>query len=317
MVSRGAAGHTAAPSTSRWTSGWHTQHLFVADHHPCPGFVMVGALQSALMLSMYAGLCSAFGGALPCMFRRPGGMELWHVAVGQASVGAAILCVACCDILPEAAMTMDGTRACAFFLLGLSGAAAAARFLRSKAVLPFLDHYRLAARNAGRPPDVTTEILLVGMVTFCGVAVHNLLEGLSIFVAANCGIERSVRLLTAVSLENAPEGLSIAIPVYYVTRKRSTAIRLALLSGMVEPLGVLLMGIFLREGMSQTAVGSVQATIAGILGFVAAAEMLPLAVYTVGTSRLSSLSSWMGAGVIAATICQPLLMYHARVDAVQ
>lgn len=159
------------------------------------------------------------------------------------------------------------------------------------------------------------EVLVAGLVTFVSLSLHNLLEGMSILFAVQEGLERGVRLAAAISLENVPEGACIALPLYFATGQRRVAVRLALLSGLMEEVGVILAGM-LWGNMEQVYVSSVLAVIAGILVFVALAEMLPLAVKTVGT-RVSSLSLWMGCGVLAATAFQPLLMYHARIGRIQ
>lgn len=292
-------------------------------------------LAFALSLSLAAGVCSGLGGVIAVVFAGPD-MPLHRLAVSQAAVGAALLFLGCCDILPEAAAGISITRTAVFFVLGAFGSGLTARAMRAHAAVQFgvpsvsSSATPNASASANRAPpgsaDVVAahsgathvlslrhEVLVVGLVTFVSLSVHNLLEGMSILLAVNDGVENGIRLAAAVSLENIPEGLSIALPVYFATRRKSTAIRLALCSGMLEPIGVLLPGFFLRDPMSQNVISSLLAIIAGILVFVAFAEMLPLAVKTAGTRRMTSLSMWMGAGVLCATIFQPLLMYHGRV----
>jgi zinc transporter ZupT len=59
-----------------------------------------------------------------------------------------------------------------------------------------------------------------------------------------------MRLAFAISLETFPEGFFCELPLLFATRCRRAAFRLSVLAGMVEPLGVLLVGVFLRPWIS-------------------------------------------------------------------
>lgn len=254
-------------------------------------------------------------------------MPLHRLACSQAALGAALLFLGCCDLLPEAAAGISLIRTFFCFILGASGSALASRLLRLRKTLFVRAASTVDARFAARAEDLSpdqrphllhsAEVLVVGVVTFVSLSVHNLLEGMSILFAVQEGLERGVRLAAAISLENLPEGVCIALPLYFATRSKSVAIRMALFSGMMEPLGVLLPGLFMQNYMTQTAISSLLAIIAGILVFVALAEMLPLAVKTASTRTMSSLSIWMGYGVLSATVFQPMLIYHARVGRIE
>lgn len=273
-------------------------------------------LLSAVMLSTFAGVCCAFGALLSIFLAGPN-MPLPRLACSQAALGAALLFLACCDLLPEAAAGISLMRTACFFTLGAVGSATTAQCLRFRAPHVFPTNAITEDTDVNENGGLRSEILAVGFVTFVSLSVHNLLEGMSILFAVHEGLESGVRLAAAISLENIPEGVCIALPLYFATRRKAMAVRMALFSGMMEPLGVLLPGLFLRQYMTQSSISSVLAIIAGILVFVALAEMLPLAVKTSGTRTMASLSLWMGCGVMSATLFQPLLMYHARIGLVQ
>lgn len=172
-----------------------------------------------------------------------------------------------------------------------------------------------AAANAAL--DERREVLAVGLAGFLSLSAHNLLEGMSILLAAQDGMDKGVRLAAAVGIENFPEGVAIALPILYATRCPKTAVRLAFVSGMLEPAGVLLVGVFLRPWMSQSVASSLLAIISGILASLALLQILPLAIRTSSNLRASEFSAWCGIGVISATLLQPLCMFHARVGAVR
>jgi zinc transporter ZupT len=161
------------------------------------------------------------------------------------------------------------------------------------------------------------EVLVVGLTIFVSLSLHNMAEGLTIMLASQDGVEKGIRLACAISLENFPEGFFCALPLLFATRCRRTACSLALLAGMFEALGVLLFGVFFRPWVSQVFVSSLLASIAGILVYVAIGVVLPLAVKTASVQRRAEFNAWIAIGVISATMIQPMLMYHARVGAVQ
>jgi zinc transporter ZupT len=111
-----------------------------------------------------------------------------------------------------------------------------------------------------------------------------------------------MRLAYAISLENFAKGFLCLLPLLFDIRCGRGAFRFSLLAGMVEPLGVLLFGLFLRPWLSQVFVSSLLAMIAGIFVFLAHSIVLPLAVKTASTQRRSKFNAWIAVGVISATI---------------
>lgn len=170
---------------------------------------------------------------------------------------------------------------------------------------------------SGAGEEERREVLAVGLAVFLCMSTHNLLEGMSILVAAHDGVERGVRLAAAVSLENVPEGLAIALPILHATRCPRTALRLALWSGMVEPVGVVFARVLLRAEVPQVFASGLLAVTAGIFVGLAVGQILPLAVKSSSQGACAELNAWSAFGIIVAVIFQPMLMYHGRVGAVR
>ena len=57
-------------------------------------------------------------------------------------------------------------------------------------------------------------------------------------------------LAFAIALHNIPEGIAVALPVYFATQDRWKAFRLAALSGMAEPLGVVVVALCFPDNLS-------------------------------------------------------------------
>lgn len=160
------------------------------------------------------------------------------------------------------------------------------------------------------------EVLACARVTFLALAAHNMLEGAAIFLASYEGLDKGLPLAFAVGLENVPEGMAIAFPLYFATRSRWVAVGAALASGLFEPAGVAVVAAFMRPWFGQELVSSALAVLSGIMVFLSAFEMLPLAVKHSqggGGGAMPRLSSVLGAGVLGASLVSPLLINYARI----
>lgn len=79
-------------------------------------------------------------------------------------------------------------------------------------------------------------------------------------------------------LHNIPEGISIAVPIYYATKNRKKAIKATLLSGLSEPVGALLAFVFLKKYVSDIMISVVLIVVAGLMITLSIQEMLPKAL---------------------------------------
>ena len=102
-------------------------------------------------------------------------------------------------------------------------------------------------------------------------------------LAANSGKMMRMGLITAlpitmaIAIHNIPEGVAVAVPIYYATRDRKKAFWYSLLSGLSEPLGAFLGYLLLRPFMSDTLMGIVFGAIAGVMVYISLDELLPSA----------------------------------------
>ena len=84
-------------------------------------------------------------------------------------------------------------------------------------------------------------------------------------------------LAIAIAIHNIPEGVSIAVPVYYATGSKSKAILATLASGLAEPLGALIGYLALAPFLNEYVFGAVFGVIAGAMVFLSLDELLPAA----------------------------------------
>ena len=79
-------------------------------------------------------------------------------------------------------------------------------------------------------------------------------------------------------LHNIPEGISIAVPIYYATGRKKLAIKKAFISGLAEPLGAILAFIFLHNYINELFISIILLLVAGIMISLSINEILPQAL---------------------------------------
>lgn len=108
------------------------------------------------------------------------------------------------------------------------------------------DHFRvyLSCVVSSNKMDIKqrTRVLYSGLMTALGITLHNFPEGVSIFLASMKSTAMGVTLAVAIALHNIPEGVAVALPVYFATKSRWEGFKYAALSGLAEPLAVILLG---------------------------------------------------------------------------
>lgn len=118
-------------------------------------------------------------------------------------------------------------------------------------------------------------IYKVGIVASLGLIIHNLLEGIATFITSSNNIILGIKLALAISMHNIPEGLSIAIPIYYGTKRKSKAFIFTLLAGISEIIGALLSYFFLKNIINDITLALLYSLISGIMLYIALYELLP------------------------------------------
>ena len=88
-------------------------------------------------------------------------------------------------------------------------------------------------------------------------------------------LQRTTMMILAVTLHNIPEGISVAMPVWYATGSRRRAFRCTLLSGLTEPVGAVLAFALLRPFLNGLLLGVLFGAVAGIMVYIAVEELIP------------------------------------------
>jgi len=100
----------------------------------------------------------------------------------------------------------------------------------------FIPHFHPVAGPEG-PPSKLSKLWLFKIA----ITVHNFPEGLAVEVSFGAGdIAAGFFVATAIGLQNAPEGLAVALPLLREKYGKAKALKYATLTGLVEPVGDLL-----------------------------------------------------------------------------
>jgi len=120
----------------------------------------------------------------------------------------------------------------------------------------------------------------ITLVTALAIGFHNLPEGLVTFVTTLYSPTSGMAIAVAIAIHNIPEGVSIAVPVYYQTKSFRKAFFWAFISGIAEPIGALIGYAVLDSMFGAEVFGWMFGIVAGIMIYIAVAEMLPVAFKT-------------------------------------
>ena len=94
-------------------------------------------------------------------------------------------------------------------------------------------------------------------------------------------------------MHNIPEGISIAIPIYYATNKKIKTFFIVLISSLSEIIGAILSYLFLKNIVNNFLLGIVFSLIAGIMSNISLSELLPES-FKYKNSKLSYLGFTLG-----------------------
>lgn len=123
------------------------------------------------------------------------------------------------------------------------------------------------------------------------ITLHNFPEGMSVGVAFGGGLERGIPVMVGIGIQNLPEGLAVAAALVSDGFSRGRAFWLAMLTGLVEPLGGLV-GAF-AMAISDVLLPWGLAFAGGAMLYVIFAEVLP-ETHRAGGERGATLSLVVG-----------------------
>lgn len=145
--------------------------------------------------------------------------------------------------------------------------------------------------------DEHCELHKLGVISFIGLFVHSLLDGVAIAVGFAVG--RGVGFFTAVSviLHEFPEGISISGILMHAGETRKKIIIFSVAVALATPLGAIVFSAWSPD-MSERALGILLALTSGSFIYVAATDLIPAAHKK--NNRFVTLAFFVGVALVAA-----------------
>jgi len=276
-----------------------------------------GDIWFPLLLAFLAGLSTAIGGLVCLSMRR---FDQRYLAFGLGLSAGVMIYVSFAELLSSAVSQAGFFAANAAFFGGM---------LSIMLVDFFVPHNYIAERVCSGMPDAPIgsamssqcrlrgfgrgrgmrqgmhrhhRLAVAGTFTAIGIAIHNLPEGLSVFLGGYADPALGITLAFAIAMHNIPEGIAIAMPIYYSTKSRAKALLYTLAAGLAEPLGAILGALFLLPFLTPDFLSLSLAFVGGIMVFISFDELLPLCFENRGGSHASILGIIIGMMAMAISL---------------
>lgn len=125
---------------------------------------------------------------------------------------------------------------------------------------------------------VDPKLFMTGMVVTTGIALHNFPEGMAVYMSTLKHYKLGLAIAIAIGLHNIPEGMAVVVSMYAATRSKWEALKWSFVSGLCEPIGAILFGLFFYGWMSEQAVYLMLGAVAGLMVYICMFELIPTAL---------------------------------------
>lgn len=255
-----------------------------------------------LLLSLLAGSSTAVGAMIVILLRRISSRVV-SFSLGFAS--GVMLLVAFLDLFLEAVGLLTHFELLLMFSVG------AIAMIVLDVVLPHVepgtkgpnsesyekedggDVFQTGVHIRAQASEPGSRLLERGRLIALGITLHNFPEGLVVAAGYSYLPKLGIIIAIAVMLHNIPEGLATAILLRAAGMKSPKVFILTLLSGLTEPLAAFISAFAFSFLSSKSIVGYSLAFAAGVMTYITADELIPLA-HEYGHKHTVSISLLLG-----------------------
>ncbi|XP_024985462.1 zinc transporter ZTP29 [Cynara cardunculus var. scolymus] len=232
----------------------------------------------ALSLSMVGGLSTSLGALFVILSKAP---NLKMLGLLQGFAAGLMLSISFFDLAHNAINSIGFLKGNLWFFGGVIFFAIIANFIPEPSLGPTADTKNKKKHGNEGGKDVMKkhrrQVLFSGIITAVGISLHNFPEGMAVFLGSLKGLRVGLNLALAIALHNIPEGVAVALPVYFATQSKWQAFKLATVSGLAEPLGVIIVAYLFPSSLDPEILEGLLGSVGGVMAFLTLHEMLPLA----------------------------------------
>ncbi|MCH4895842.1 zinc transporter ZupT [Marinilabiliaceae bacterium JC040] len=235
----------------------------------------------AFTLTLIAGLSTGIGSAIAFFAKRT---NTNFLAISLGFSAGVMVYVSLVEILQEgmAALSRDcgSTAGHWYAILSFFGGILVIMII-DKLVPSFENPHEIrSVESMQEAPQIHNKGLArMGLMSALAIGIHNFPEGIATFTAGLGSPEIAIPLTVAIAIHNIPEGIAVSVPIYYATGNKKKAFILSFLSGLSEPVGAIIafVMIYFFTGLSESVIGILFSSVAGIMVFISLDELLPAA----------------------------------------
>jgi len=225
--------------------------------------VSFDVVQTALLLTIFAGLSTGIGSAIAFFIRRPKTVYL-SLALGFSA--GVMIYVSFGELLPNAINHIGDVMGSVAFFVGIVVIGIIDMFIPNE-INPH--HFAgITKHSAG----VNSKLMRTGVFTALAIAIHNI-----------------------------PEGISVSMPIFFATNNRKKAFIYSFLSGVAEPVGAIIGFVVLMPFLTPGLLSSMLAFVAGIMVYISVDELLPIA-HNYGHGHIVMTGFVLGMGTMAISL---------------
>lgn len=245
----------------------------------------------AVLLSLLAGLSTAFGGIIALFFKNPSPRFISATMGFSAGV---MLFVSFAELLQEGIQTFGLLNGSLFFFLGMG-----IMFIIDITISHKYHFEESFFKKECKPTDHRLE--KASLFIFLGIFIHNFPEGIATLVATFENIEIGIILAIAIALHNIPEGIAVAVPICVSTQDKKRGFLWAFFSGMSEPIGAFIFGLFFLNFLNEFVLAALLAVVGGIMVYISIDELLPVSQCS-GNENISIIGIVSGMFIMALSL---------------
>lgn len=232
----------------------------------------------ALSLSMIGGLSTSLGALFVILTKAP---NLKMLGLLQGFAAGLMLSISFFDLAHNAINSIGFLKGNLWFFGGVIFFGIIANFIPEPSLAPTTDSKNKKRLGDEGGKDIMKkhrrQVLFSGIITAVGISLHNFPEGMAVFLGSLKGLRVGLNLALAIALHNIPEGVAVALPVYFATQSKWQAFKLATVSGLAEPLGVIIVAYLFPSSLDPEILEGLLGSVGGVMAFLTLHEMLPLA----------------------------------------